>query len=147
MPVVLPYQRGSSLATLRSLEHRRFLWPLTPSRDEDIKAVAEAAIAAGWGRAMVVADPKDLEATVSARFVSTYGDFGGVVESYEASPVQRVDPSDPASLKRFGDDMAWSWAQTVVVASDPKGSLAQVLQFQQSEGVFGGGAPQTPNWV
>ena len=147
VPVVLPYQRGSSLATLLSLEHRRFLWPLTPSRDEDIKAVAAAAIAAGWGRAMVVADPKDLEATVSARFVSTFSDLGGVVDSYEASPVQRVDPSNPASLKRFGDDMAWSWAQTVVVASDPKGSLAQVLQFQQSEGVFGGGAPQTPNWV
>ena len=47
IPVVLPYQRGSSLDTLRSLEHRSFLWPLTPSRDEDLKAVVEAAVAAG----------------------------------------------------------------------------------------------------
>ena len=96
---------------------------------------------------MVVADPKDLEATVSAQFVSTYRDLGGVVESYESDPAQRVDPSDASSLKRFGDDMAWSWTQTVVVASDPNGSLAQALQHQQSEGVFGGGAPRSPNWV
>ena len=56
IPVVLPYQRRSSLDTISFLEHRRFLWPLTPSRNEDRKAVGEAAIAAGWESAMVVAD-------------------------------------------------------------------------------------------
>ncbi|MGB1416566.1 MAG: amino acid ABC transporter substrate-binding protein [Synechococcus sp.] len=147
LTVVLPYQRGSSLTTLRSLEHRHRLWPLTPSRDVDINALADAAMAAGWGRAMVVADPTALEATVSEQFVSRYRTLGGVVESYEADLVQRVDSADASSLKRFRDDMAWSWTQTVVVASDPKGALAQVLQHQQAEGIFGGGAPQTPNWV
>ncbi len=147
LTVLLPYQRGPSLETLRSLEHRHHLWPLTPSRQEDIKALADTAMASGWGRAMVVADPTALEATVSAQFVSTYQTLGGVVESYESDPVQRVDPADATSLKRFRDDMAWSWAQTVVVAADPKGALAQVLQHQQGEGLFGGGAPRTPNWI
>ena len=51
---------------------------------------------------------------------------GGIVESYEAQPVQRVDPSNNGRLQRFKDDMAWSWVPTVVVADAPNGpSLAR----------------------
>ena len=69
------------------------------------------------------------------------------MENNASDSMQRVDPSDASSFKRFGDHMAWSWTQTVVVASDPNGSLAQVLLHQQSEGVFGSGAPRIPNWL
>ena len=43
--------------------------------------------------------------------------------------------------------MAWSWVQTVIVAGSPDSDLVKVLQHQQSQGDFGGGAPRTPNWV
>ena len=145
--VLLPYQRGRSLETLRSLDNRHRLWPLTPSRLEDLKAVASTAMDAGWGRAMVVADPAGIEATDADSFVTTFKDLGGVVESYDLDSVQRVDPADVASLKRFRDDMAWSWVQTVIVAGSPDSDLVKVLQHQQSQGDFGGGAPRTPNWV
>ena len=55
---------------------------------------------AGWGRA--------LESTSSKAFVELFQAAGGIVESYEAQPVQRVDPSNNGRLQRFKDDMAWS---------------------------------------
>ena len=51
--VLLPYQRGHSLDTLRGLEGRERLWPLVPSRQEDLKAMVAAAMEAGWGRALM----------------------------------------------------------------------------------------------
>ena len=92
LTVLLPYQRGQSLDTLRGLEGRERLWPLVPSRQEDLKAMVAAAMEAGWGRAMVVEDPSALESTSSKAFVELFKAAGGIVESYEAQPVQRVDP-------------------------------------------------------
>ena len=69
LTVRLPYQRGQSLDTLRGLEGRERLWPLVPSRQEDLKAMAAAAMQAGWGRVMVVEDPSALESTSSNAFV------------------------------------------------------------------------------
>ena len=123
LTVLLPYQRGQSLDTLRGLEGRERLWPLVPSRQEDLKAMVAAAMEAGWGRAMVVEDPSALESTSSNAFVELFNAAGGIVESYEAQSVQRVDPSNDARLQRFKDDMAWSWVPTVVVADAPNGPL------------------------
>ena len=89
LTVLLPYQRGQSLDTLRGLEGRERLWPLVPSRQEDLKAMVAAAMEAGWGRAMVVEDPFALESTSSNTFVELFKAAGGIVESYEAQPVQR----------------------------------------------------------
>ena len=147
LTVLLPYQRGQSLDTLRGLEGRERLWPIVPSQQEDLKAMVAAAMKAGWGRAMVVEDPAALESTSSNAFVELFKAAGGVVESYEAAPVQRVDPSNDGRLQRFKDDMAWSWVPTVVVADAPDGPLAQQLRAEQQQGRFGGGAPRTPNWI
>ena len=145
--VLLPYQRGESINTLRGLEGRDKLWPLVPSIEDDVKATVEATLNAGWDRAMVVADPSALEATLSMAFVDHYKALGGLVESYEPTPVQQVDPADGQRLDRFRKDMNWSWAGTVVVADQPDGPLASRLRREQRDGVFGGGAPWTPNWV
>ena len=147
LTVRLPYQRGQSLDTLRGLDGRERLWPLVPSRQEDLKAMAAAAMQAGWGRVMVVEDPSALESTSSNAFVELFNAAGGIVESYEAQSVQRVDPSNDARLQRFKDDMAWSWVPTVVVADAPNGPLSQELRAEQQQGRFGGGAPQAPNWI
>ena len=133
--------------TLRGLEGRERLWPLVPSRQEDLKAMVAAAMEAGWGRAMVVEDPSALESTSSKAFVELFKAAGGIVESYEAQPVQRVDPSNNGRLQRFKDDMAWSWVPTVVVADAPNGPLSRELRAEQQQGRFGGGAPQAPNWA
>ena len=147
LTVVLPYQRGASLHTLRGLEGRQRLWPLVPSRRDDVQATVTAALKSGWGRAMVVEAPGAVEATVTDAFVDLYRQAGGHVESYESVPVQRVDPQDPSRFKRFRDDMNWSWVGTVVVADRPDGPLAMRLRDEQRQGAFGGGAPRTPNWI
>ena len=67
--------------TLRGLEGRELLWPLVPSRQEDLKAMVAAAMEAGWGRAMVVEDPSALESTSSKAFVELFKAAGGIVES------------------------------------------------------------------
>ena len=147
LTVLLPFQRGQSLDTLRGLEGRSRLWPIVPSHQEDLKAMVAAAMQAGWGRAMVVEDPAALESTSSNAFVELFQAAGGIVESYEAEPVQRVDPSNGRRLQRFKDDMSWSWTPTVVVADAPDGPLSQQLRAEQQQGRFGGGAPRTPNWI
>ena len=116
LSVLFPFQRGPSIETLSNMDGRERLWPLVPSLRDDLRATAEATLNAGWGRAMVVTDPKALEATVTTAFVDLYQAAGGQVHSYEASPVQQVDPDDSQRLDRFRDDMAWSATPTVVVA-------------------------------
>lgn len=69
LSVLFPFQRGQSIDTLSSMEGRERLWPLVPSLRDDLRATAEATLNAGWGRAMVVTDPKALEATVTMAFV------------------------------------------------------------------------------
>ena len=147
LSVLFPFQRGPSIDTLSSMDGRERLWPLVPSLRDDLRATAEATLKAGWGRAMVVTDPKALEATVTTEFVDLYQAAGGQVHSYEASPVQQVDPEDSQRLERFRDDMAWSATPTVVVADRPEGQLASRLRQDQHLGAFGGGAPRSPNWV
>ena len=147
LPILLPYQRGTSLSTLRGLEERQRLWPLVPSRLDDVRATVAAAMQEGWGRAMVVASPGAVEASVTDQFVDLYRLAGGHVETFEPTPVQRVDPLDQSRFNRFRDDMNWSWVSTVVVADHPDGPLASRLREAQQRGVFGGGAPETPNWV
>ena len=100
-----------------------------------------AAMKAGWGRATVSA----LESTKSSVFVELFQAAGGIVENYEAQPVQRVDPSNNGRLQRFKEDMAWSRVPTVVVADAPDGLLSQELRAEQQQGRCGGGMPLTPN--
>ena len=74
----------------RGLKGRDKLWPLVPSVEDDIKATVEATLKAGWDRAMVVADPNSLEATLSTTFVDHYKASGGLVESYESLRFSRL---------------------------------------------------------
>ena len=96
-----------------------------------------AAMEAGWARAMVVeASSSVLESTSSKAFVELFKAAGGIVESYEAQPVPRVDPSNNGRLQRFKDDMAWSWVPTVVVADAPNGPLSRELRAEQQQGAL-----------
>ena len=67
LTVLLPYQCGQSLDTLRGLEGRERLWPLVPPRQEDLKAME-----AGWGWAIVVENRSALESTSSNTFVELF---------------------------------------------------------------------------
>ena len=47
LTVLLPYQRGQSLDTLRGLKGRERIWPLVPSHQEDLKAMVAAPLGRG----------------------------------------------------------------------------------------------------
>ena len=97
-PCFSPISGGSRCTPCVGWKAVNGLWPLVPSRQEDLKAMVAAAMEAGWGRAMVVEDPSALESTSSNAFVELFNAAGGIVKSYEAQSVQRVDPSNDARL-------------------------------------------------
>ena len=147
LSVLLPFQRGGSLGRLASLEGSERLWPLVPSRREDLKAIAAASLSNGWDWAMVVRDPDSLESSEAETFVELFFDGGGAVKSYTRSDIQSVDPEDDAAFQRFSEDMLWSRVPTMVVAADPNGDLARKLRDAQSKAEFGIERPSVPNWV
>ena len=147
LSVLLPFQRGESLERLAGLEGSERLWPLVPSRREDLKAIAAASLNNGWDWAMVVRDPESLESSEAETFVEFFFDAGGGVKSYTSSDIQSVDPDDDAAFQRFSDDMLWSRVPTMVVAADPNGALASKLRDAQRKAEFGIELPAVPNWV
>ena len=90
--VLLPYQRGESIDTLRGLKGRDKLWPLVPSVEDDIKATVEATLKAGWDRAMVVADPNSLEAILSKKLREK------TISAAEAAAFRRA-AAEPAEVR------------------------------------------------
>ena len=126
---------------------RERLWPLVPSRREDLEAIAAASWVKGWDWAMVVRDPDSLESSEAETFVDLFFDAGGGVKSYTSSDIQSVDPEDEAAFQRFSEDMLWSRVPTMVVAADPNGELAQKLREAQRKAEFGLELPAVPNWV
>lgn len=147
LSVLLPFQRGSSLGRLAGLEGSERLWPLVPSRREDLKAIAAASLSEGWDWAMVVRDPDSLESSEAETFVDLFFDAGGGVKSYTRSDIQSVDPEDDVAFQRFSEDMLWSRVPTMVVAADPNGELARKLRDAQRKAEFGLELPEVPNWV
>ena len=147
LSVLLPFQRGESLGLLPGLEGSERLWPLVPSRREDLRAIAAASLSNGWDWAMVVQDPDSLESSEAETFVDLFFDAGGGVKSYTSSDIQSVDPEDDAAFQRFSEDMLWSRVPTMVVAADPNGALARKLRDAQREAEFGIERPAVPNWI
>ena len=147
LSVLLPFQRGASLDRLATLEGNERLWPLVPSRKDDLKAIADASLNRGWDWVMVVRDPDSLESSEAETFVELFFDAGGGIKSYTNNDIQSVAAQDEAGFKRFSEDMLWSRVPTMVVAADPNGPLATKLRDAQSRAEFGLERPEVPNWV
>ena len=147
LSVLLPYQRGASLLALRSLGGRERLWPMVPSRKDDLKAIALAAVKRGWTRVMVVQDLDSLESTDAEAFVELFEAAGGRVQSYTPELIQTVSAEDAEAFNLLSQDMLWSRVPAMVIAAEPGGALAQKISERQSLGEFGIGVSDVPNWI
>ena len=147
LSVLLPYQRGASLLALRSLGGRERLWPMVPSRKDDLKAIVDAAVQRGWTRVMVVQDLNSLESTEAQTFVELFEAAGGRVQSYTPELIQTVSAENAEAFNLLSQDMLWSRVPAMVIAAAPGGALAQKISEHQSRGDFGIGVSAMPNWI
>ena len=141
--VLLAHQRGSSLDGLTGLDEQGRLWPLLPSRDDDLRALAQGALDRGFKRVMVVSDPSSNEGDWSAAFVTQFEGVGGKVLSYTQEKVQELEGTDSKRLALLQKDVDWLGPDAIVLAAAPKGRLAAVLSEQQRQGRVG----SRPAWV
>ena len=141
--VLLAHQRGSSLDGLTGLDEQGRLWPLLPSRDDDLRALAQGALDRGFKRVMVVSDPSSNEGDWSAAFVTQFEGVGGKVLSYTQEKVQELDGTDSKRLALLQKDVDWLGPDAIVLAAAPKGRLAALLSEQQRQGRVG----SRPAWV
>ena len=141
--VLLAHQRGSSLDGLTGLDEQGRLWPLLPSRDDDLRALAQGALDRGFKQVMVVSDPSSNEGDWSAAFVTQFEGVGGKVLSYTQEKVQELDGTDFKRLALLQKDVAWLGPAAIVLAAAPTGRLAALLSEQQRQGRVG----SRPAWV
>jgi len=142
--VLLPFQRGHSLNGLKALDAGARLWPLLPSREEDLRSLARNAISRGWRRVMVVSDPSTLQAEAAVPFVELFEGEGGQVLTYTDSKLQAVDPTRPEQLQQLAQDVAWQSPDAIVIAAPGDGELALALRRAQRDGAF---TPAAPAWI
>lgn len=142
--VLLPFQRGASLQTLKALDASPRLWPLVPSRHDDLRTLAEEAISRGWKRVVVVSDPETIEASAAAPFIEQFQAVGGQVLSYTDALVQELNPANADRLRLLKQDLTWQAPDALVIAAQPQGRLAQVLRQAQRDGSI---APADPAWI
>ena len=135
--VLLPYQRGESLESLAELDPEGRLHPVVPPYQQDLNQLVDDLLDQGIRRVMLVADPTDRSADQAERFVSAFQGEGGIVDSYEPSLVQTVNPGDAAALERLVNDVAWKGPQAIVLAAAHNSALAEQLDQAQSSGRFG----------
>jgi len=135
--VLLPYQRGDSIESLSELDPEGRLHPVVPPYQQDLNHLVDDLRDQGIQRVMVVADPTDRSADQAERFVSAFQAKGGIVESYEPSLVQMLNPGDTAALERLVNDVSWKGPQAMVVAAAHDSALAQQLDQAQASGRFG----------
>lgn len=141
--VLLGHQRGTALSALPGLDEQGRVWPLLPSRQDELRTLVKATIDRGWKRVMVVTDPSALEADHAQAFVELFEGMGGKVLSYSDASVQVIDPSDAQRLALFEKDLDWLGPDAMVLAAPANGALASVLRKHQA-------APETyrrPAWV
>lgn len=141
--VLLAHQRGSSLDGLTGLDEQGRLWPLLPSRDDDLRALAQGALDRGFKRVMVVSDPSSHEGDWSSAFVTQFEGVGGKVLSYTQEKVQELDGTDSKRLVLLQKDVDWLGPDAIVLAAAPQGRLAGLLSEQQRQGRVG----SRPAWV
>ena len=141
--VLLGHQRGPSLDSLSGLDEQGRLLPLLPSRQDDLRALAKAAIDRGWTRVMVVSDPTALEGDVAQPFAELFEGLGGTVLSYTQNGVQSITPGDRERWALLTKDLDWLGPDALVVAAPPDGDLAVALRERQIGLVSG----RDPGWI
>lgn len=127
LTVLLPLQRGSSLEGLPQLTGADRLWPIVPARSLEADRLAEALLADGIRRVMVVRDPSADSRALSDRFVASFNNGRGVVIGPTAAPIS-LDADDSAAVEQLVGDVDWYRPPALVVLTTPGSPLARRLQ-------------------
>ncbi|MFM2080714.1 MAG: hypothetical protein RLZZ219_1396 [Cyanobacteriota bacterium] len=127
LTVLLPLQRGLSLEGLPQLPGADRLWPLVPARSLEVDRLAEALLADGIRRVMVVREPSAEGRSLSERFVAGFGHGRGVVIGPTGDPLS-VDGDDRRAVDQLIGDVDWYRPPALVVLTSPDSALARRMR-------------------
>ena len=127
LTVLLPLQRGRSLEGLPQLRGSDRLWPLVPGRSLEADRLAQALLADGIRRVMVVRDRSAESSALSDRFVTSFANGNGQVIGPTAAPIP-VQAGDQGALAQLATDVDWYRPPALVVITSPGSSLEQAIR-------------------
>lgn len=130
LSVLLPLQRGRSLDGLPQLQGADRLWPIVPARSLEVDRLAEALLADGVQRVMVVRDASAESQALSERFSVSFANGRGVLIGPTAA-VMSVDGRDRQALEQLQADVDWYRPPALVVLTAPASPLAQSIRAGQ----------------
>lgn len=126
LSVVLPLQRGRSLEALPRLRGADRLWPVVPARSLEADRLAEALLADGMRRVMVVRDPSAESRALTDRFVASFSIGKGSVIGPSDEPIS-LDAEQPEAVAQLVADVDWYRPAALVVLTGPGSALARTL--------------------
>jgi len=127
LTVLLPLQRGVSLEGLPQLRGSDRLWPLMPGRSLEADRLAQALLADGIKRVMVVRDRSAESKALTDRFVASFANGKGEVIGPTAAPLS-LQGTDAAGVAQLVSDVDWYRPPALVVITQPGSDLAQALR-------------------
>ena len=127
LTVLLPLQRGRSLEGLPQLRGSDRLWPLVPGRSLEADRLAQALLADGIRRVMVVRDRSAESSALSDRFVTSYANGNGQVIGPTAAPIP-LQAGDQGALGQLATDVDWYRPPALVVLTAPGSPLARAIR-------------------
>jgi hypothetical protein len=129
LTVLLPLQRGRSLEGLPQLRGSDRLWPIVPARSLEVDRLAEALLADGVRRVMVVRDPGAEARALGERFVTTFSNGRGAVIGATGEPIS-IDGADPDAMRQLGGDVDWYRPPALVAITSANSVLARSIETQ-----------------
>jgi ABC-type branched-subunit amino acid transport system substrate-binding protein len=130
LSVLLPLQRGRSLDGLPQLQGSDRLWPIVPARSLEMDRLAEALLADGVRRVMVVRDASAESQALSERFSASFANGRGALIGPTGEPIS-VDGRDRPALEQLQADVDWYRPSALVVLTAPASPLAQAIRGGQ----------------
>ena len=127
LTVLLPLQRGRSLDGLPQLRGSDRLWPIVPARSLEVDRLAEALVADGVRRVIVVRDASADSQALSERFSASFSNGRGVLIGPTGEALS-VDGSDRKAMAQLELDVDWYRPQALVVLTAPGSALAKAIR-------------------
>ena len=127
LSVLLPLQRGVSLDGLPQLRGSDRLWPLMPGRSLEADRLAQALLADGIKRVMVVRDRSAESKALTDRFVASFANGKGDVIGPTAAPIS-LQGDDRAAVAQLVSDVDWYRPPALVVITQPGSELAKAVR-------------------
>lgn len=130
LTVLLPLQRGVSLDGLPQLRGSDRLWPLLPGRSLEADRLAQALLAEGRNRVIVVRDRSAESKALSDRFEASFSAGRGQVIGPSAAPIA-IAAEDRAALQQLMLDVEWYRPPALVVITQAGSALAEAIRGGQ----------------